>query len=316
MGVFCILSFLIEKAAAKGLDGYILFVLVFINLFLSLAWPMAMSFILKPEFLLGNLMSLCSVSLFLKLFSYHHVLLDVRILNKRIAKYKKEKSEMLKPNQIEGTILGVKKITYDQALKYPEFLEFFELMRFVFSPTFCFQLVYPLAPSIDWKEVIYRIYECSVCVFLLFYLGYQHILPVAAESVVFFEERDIFSILLATLNLSIPVTYFWLTSFFLIFHSFSNLSAELTRFQDRRFYQDWWNSGSLTEYWRKWNHPIHNWLVRHCYYPLVRRGIDTNTARFLTFMVSAYFHEHITVATFRFCNGVAFFFMIVNVPLM
>lgn len=98
MGVFCILSFLIEKSAAKGLDGHILFVLVFINLFLSLAWPMAMSFIIKPEFLLGNLMSLCSVSLFLKLFSYHHVLLDVRILNKRIVKYKKEKSEMLKPN--------------------------------------------------------------------------------------------------------------------------------------------------------------------------------------------------------------------------
>ena len=68
------------------------------------------------------------------------------------------------------------------------------------------------------------------------YLAYQHILPVAAESTIYFKERDIFSILLSTLSLSIPVTYFWLLSFFLIFHSFSNLSAELTRFQDRRFY--------------------------------------------------------------------------------
>ena len=108
MGLFCIISFLIEKAASKGMNGYVLLALVVTNLFLSLAWPMALSFIIEPEFLLGNLMSLCSVSLFLKLFSYHHVLLDVRTLNKRIIKYKKEKSEKLKPNQIEGTILGVK----------------------------------------------------------------------------------------------------------------------------------------------------------------------------------------------------------------
>ena len=123
-------------------------------------------------------------------------------------------------------------------------------------------------------------------------------------------------ILIDTLSVGIPGSYLWLMIFFGIFHAWANLWAEITRFADRRFYSDWWNAGGLAEYWRKWNYPIHNWLVRHCYYPMVRRGINSDLARFLTFMVSAIFHEYIFVGVFRIFNLVAFTFMIVNVPLM
>tara|TARA_B110000285_G_scaffold225777_1_gene284502 strand:- start:126 stop:554 length:429 start_codon:yes stop_codon:yes gene_type:complete len=104
--------------------------------------------------------------------------------------------------------------------------------------------------------------------------------------------------------------------FFSIFHALSNFWAEVTRFADRRFYSDWWNAGGLAEYWRKWNYPIHNWLVRHVYYPLVRRGVPSSLARFLTFFISAVYHEYCFVGIFRIVNGVAFTFMIINVPLM
>ena len=162
----------------------------------------------------------------------------------------------------------------------------------------------------------YRFGQCILAAFLISYLIYQHIEPVAKESLVHFEERNLFEIALSVLSVSIPCSYMWLMMFFGIFHALTNLAAELTCFEDRRFYSNWWNAGNLAEYWRKWNHPIHNWLVRHCYYPLVRRGMDQTTARLLTFAVSAYFHEHIAVGTFRFCNGIAFLFMIVNVPLI
>jgi diacylglycerol O-acyltransferase 1 len=104
--------------------------------------------------------------------------------------------------------------------------------------------------------------------------------------------------------------------FFLIFHAWTNLFAEFTRFADRRFYADWWNAGDLGEYWRKWNHPIHNWLIRHCYYPLVRRGVSADMAKFLTFLFSALAHEYCVVGIFRVNNFMGFLLMIVNVPAM
>ena len=141
-------------------------------------------------------------------------------------------------------------------------------------------------------------------------------MPVCKFSVTHFENRDIYRILISVLSVGIPCAYVWLAIFFFIFHAGTNLSAEITRFADRRFYSDWWNAGNLAEYWRKWNYPIHNWLVRHVYYPLIRRGINSDKARLLTFLVSAIFHEYIVMGVFRVFNFMAFFIMLVNVPAM
>jgi hypothetical protein len=32
-----------------------------------------------------------------------------------------------------------------------------------------------------------------------------------------------------------------------------NFMAEITKFGDRQFYKDWWNSSFIDEYWRTWN---------------------------------------------------------------
>lgn len=81
---------------------------------------------------------MCAVSLFLKLVSFHHVMSDVRTLNGRVKKYSKENKEKLKPQGEKGMILSVPKVTYDQALTYPECLDLKELFRFIMSPTFCY----------------------------------------------------------------------------------------------------------------------------------------------------------------------------------
>ena len=116
--------------------------------------------------------------------------------------------------------------------------------------------------------------------------------------------------------MAIPGSYVWFILFYMLFHAFTNFASELTMFADRRFYSDWWNAGNLGEYWRKWNHPIHNWLVRHVYFPLIRRGFKNDTARFITFMVSAIAHEYIAVGSFRVFNMIAFAFMMINIPIM
>ena len=104
--------------------------------------------------------------------------------------------------------------------------------------------------------------------------------------------------------------------FFCFFHSFLNLTGELTYFADRQFYGDWWNAGDLGEYWRKWNNPIHHWLIRHVYYPLRRRHISQANCLLITFTVSAVFHEFIMIGIFSVVNFIAFILMMLNVPVM
>jgi hypothetical protein len=50
-------------------------------------------------------------------------------------------------------------------------------------------------------------------------------------------------------ELIIEVTYAWLFMFYMFFHSYLTMWAELTGFADKRFYEDWWNSDNLTTYW-------------------------------------------------------------------
>lgn len=121
---------------------------------------------------------------------------------------------------------------------------------------------------------------------------------------------------MAVLGVAVPCAYIWLAIFFGVFHAWTNFWGEVTRFADRRFYSDWWNAGNLAEYWRKWNYPIHNWLVRHVYFPLIRRGFSESLSRLLTFTVSAIFHEYIIIGVFRTVNMIGFGAMIVNIPLI
>ncbi|EEQ97453.1 sterol o-acyltransferase, putative, partial [Perkinsus marinus ATCC 50983] len=73
------------------------------------------------------------------------------------------------------------------------------------------------------------------------------------------------------LKLAVPNLYLWLLMFFTLFHTWMNILAELTRFGDREFYLDWWNSVNIREYWQKWNLPVHYFILRHMYIPMRRQ---------------------------------------------
>ena len=159
-------------------------------------------------------------------------------------------------------------------------------------------------------------FEFIVTHTLMMFIFLQHIVPNSHKALIHIETRNYLGILTSILLTGVPSTYVWLCVFYGLFHAWTNFWGEVTRFADRRFYSDWWNSGNLAEYWRKWNYPIHNWLVRHIYYPLVRRNINTELARLSTFLVSAIFHEYVIVGIFRVSNMFAFTAMVVNIPIM
>lgn len=141
-------------------------------------------------------------------------------------------------------------------------------------------------------------------------------LPIARDAEEWLVKGEKMKVFLEVLRMAVPAAYVWLAIFYGFFHSFMNIMAEISYFADRRFYSDWWNAGSLSEYWRKWNHPIHNFLIRHVYFPLRRRKVNKPLALFITFLVSALAHEYIIIGIFRVVNFIAFTLMIVNVPLM
>lgn len=109
----------------------------------------------------------------------------------------------------------------------------------------------------------------------------------------YFEEKNYLRILIQTLKVSVPAAYVWLLFFYSFFHSFCNVMGEISYFSDRRFYNDWWNAGNLGEYWRKWNLPVHHWLIRHIYYPARRAKMSKEVAMVVVFTFSAIVHEYV-----------------------
>lgn len=64
------------------------------------------------------------------------------------------------------------------------------------------------------------------------------------------------------------------------------------RFADRQFYEDWWNSTSWDEFARKWNKPVHSFLLRHVYASSISyHGMSKPSAAMVTFFLSALLHE-------------------------
>ena len=63
-------------------------------------------------------------------------------------------------------------------------------------------------------------------------------------------------------TLPLRARYVWLAGFYVFFHVWMNLLAEILRFGDRLFYKAWWNAVTFEAYWRLWNLPVHHWITR------------------------------------------------------
>jgi sterol O-acyltransferase len=57
-----------------------------------------------------------------------------------------------------------------------------------------------------------------------------------------------------------------------------------------------WNSTSWEQYNRKWNKPVHNFLLRHVYASTIASyKFSRSRAMFVTFLISALAHELVMV---------------------
>ena len=200
---------------------------------------------------------------------------------------------------------------------YPENITMGNLIYFWWAPTLVYQPAYPRSPGpIRWMFVAKRLAEVFGLSVFIWFCSAQYAAPVLQNSLTKIASLDFFAILERLLKLSTISLVIWLAGFFAVFQSFLNAVAEITRFGDRGFYDDWWNSESLGVYWRTWNKPVYNFFRRHVYSPLLGRGWSPKAASLMVFVISALLHELAVGIPTHNIIGVAFFGMLMQLPLI
>ena len=238
----------------------------------------------------GMLLLLMMLTVFLKLFSYMTVTAEIRALSLVDRK-------TLKRMYGSGTRTS--------------------FIYFLFAPTLCYQEVYPREASAASKSyILKRLLGLGSSLAAIYAIFHQFTYPTLVNSLKSLEQRDMVLIGERILKLSLSSLFIWLIGFYALFHCWLNVLAELMGFADRAFYRDWWNAGTFEEYWRNWNLPVHNWLKRHVYRPLRKRGYSFSFSSALVFLLSAVAHEYIISIPLRVFHCWAFLAMILQLPLV
>jgi len=174
---------------------------------------------------------------------------------------------------------------------YPQNVTFNNLRYFWWAPTLVYQPVYPRSPKVRWAFVLKRLVEVFGLSVFMWIASAQYAAPVLRNSMDTMLSMDLAMILERIMKLSTISLVIWLAGFFALFQSFLNALAEVTRFGDREFYTDWWNSPSVGVYWRTWNKPVYQFMRRHVFSPLIGRGWSTGHASIAVFVFSGVLHE-------------------------
>ena len=196
---------------------------------------------------------------------------------------------------------------------------------FLFCPTLCYELEFPRTLKTQWDELLWKTLAVFGCIFLMTITSEEFIVPVLQDGrhrldgiapASPHKTLDHALILAETISyLLFPFMVTFLLVFLVIFEYVLGACAELTRFADRGFYSDWWNSCDWLEFSREWNVPVHNFLRRHVYstsLPYMPRGAATA----LTFFVSAILHELIMGCITKKLRGYGLFAMMLQIPIV
>lgn len=246
----------------------------------------------------GGMLLLTATILFLKLVSFAHVNWALR---QQVGSANREADDESKVHP---------------GSRYPGNLNTKDFGLFLVFPTLVYQTTYPRTSRIRKKWLAKRLLELLLVMAMSSVIAEQFVGPTLKKAALPVLSLDIPNIILAVLKISVPNVYLWLFMFYGLFHLGLNIVAELTFFGDRLFYKEWWNATKLEDYWRLWNLPVHNWLVKHIFLPILNSGYTKSSAVVATFFVSAVFHELLVSIPCHTMRLWAFFGMMAQLPLV
>jgi len=174
-------------------------------------------------------------------------------------------------------------------LSYPNNLTFLNFSYFLTAPTLVYQDSYPKSDSFKLSYFLNKFFSALVCLTMMFYIYTESVQP----SLELINSTSFLEMLLSIYGSFLALTFLF---FFMTFECLCPAYAELTRFGDRLFYDDFWNSTDQEEFSRKWNRVVHNYLFKHVYSPLIKKYNFSKTAsKWLTYFYSAVLHEYLLI---------------------
>ncbi|KAI6884995.1 acyl-CoA/sterol acyltransferase, partial [Hortaea werneckii] len=205
---------------------------------------------------------------------------------------------------------------------YPNNLTLGNIAEFVCLPTLVYELDYPRQESINWFYVLEKTTATFGVLCIMMVVSQAFIYPPVAKTVAMkeagmpIEERwQEFPFIVS--DMLFPLLIEQLLTWYLIWECILNVLAEVTRFADRGFYGDWWNSVTWDQYARDWNRPVHNFLLRHVYHSSISTfHLSRNAATFVTFLLSALVHEMCMAIMFKKVRGYLFWMQLLQMPLV
>ncbi|TFY66256.1 hypothetical protein EVG20_g4836 [Dentipellis fragilis] len=199
--------------------------------------------------------------------------------------------------------------TGPEYVRWPENITLKNFAVYQLIPTLVYELEYPRTNRI---RPMY-IFEKTVATFGTFALLYT----ITETFIIPLTPRPDQSFAKSLLDLSMPFMIAYLLLFYIIFECICNGFAELSYFADRRFYEDWWNSTSWDEFSRKWNKPVHSFLLRHVYASTIKSyRLSRSSAMFITFFISALAHELVMAVVTHKIRMYLFALQLIQIPLI
>ena len=209
-----------------------------------------------------------------------------------------------------------------EAKAYPRNLTLGNHAEFICLPTLVYELEYPRQDRINWWYVLEKTVATFGTLCVMMVISQAFIYPPVAKTVQMKEagmpiEERWREFPYVVSDMLFPLLIEQLLTWYVIWECILNVLAEVTRFADRGFYGDWWNSVSWDQYARDWNRPVHNFLLRHVYHSSISTfRLSKTSATFITFLLSALVHELCMAVLFKKVRGYLFTMQLLQMPLV
>lgn len=192
---------------------------------------------------------------------------------------------------------------------WPENVTYANFWDYLLVPTLVYELEYPRTKSVRPLYVLEKTLATFGTFFVIYVITEHFIIPHSPT-----KDTPLLPIFL---KLALPMMVNYLLIFYIMFECVCNGFAEFTRFADREFYEDWWNSKSMDEFSRRWNKPVHSFLLKHVYASSITSfGFSKTSAMFTTFLLSAFLHELVMAIVSGKIRGYLFAAQMAQLPLI
>ena len=194
---------------------------------------------------------------------------------------------------------------------YPGNITFWNFVEYTILPVVVYEPKYPRTSHVNWANVVERLVGCFGCILFMWAMIENFVIPRIMDL-----NRNSGEIADVMMDMMIPLQLFVIGIFYVTFECILGANAELARLADREFYADWWNSTSFEEFSRKWNKPVHEFLLRHVHMETqVTLGLSRGVSTIVTFIYSIIAHEILLLNTVGIFRPYLAFLSLFQIPL-